>query len=242
MILLFTDYGLEGPYLGQVQACLATQAPRQNVINLFADAPRHNPKASAYLLAAYSRDLPKDSIFCCVVDPGVGTFQDKPAILRLDGSCYVGPDNGLFDIVVRQASSVESWEITWRPDKLSDSFHGRDLYAPVCAMLANGQAVLKTEIHWQDRHGWPDDLSEVVYIDHFGNCLTGMRAERLGEDMLIEINGRHIGFAKTFSTVKPGQAFWYRNSNGLVEIAVNSGKASKSLAIVTGTEFTVLNS
>ncbi len=115
MIALFTDYGLQGPYLGQVQAVLHRHLPNEKVINLLADAPRNNPRASAYLLAAFSRACPAQpgTVFLSVVDPGVGSFQDAPVVIKADGQWYVGPDNGLFDIVCRRSSDVQCWRIDW---------------------------------------------------------------------------------------------------------------------------------
>ena len=192
MIFLFTDYGLEGPYIGQVEAVLHQQAPNEKVISLMADAPRNNPKASAYLLASLVAHIPEGSILFCVVDPGVGTNEDKPVMLKIDERWFVGPDNGLFDIVVRQAKEIEAYEITWQPDKLSKSFHGRDLYASVCAMLVNSEDIQKKQFVWQDQHNWPDDLYEIIYIDHFGNCMTGIRANQLTKETRLHINSIEI--------------------------------------------------
>lgn len=240
MIALFTDYGLHGPYLGQVQAVLHRHLPNEKVINLLADAPRNNPRASAYLLAAFSRAFGADpeTIFFSVVDPGVGSFQDQPVVIKADGQWYVGPDNGLFDMVCRRSSGVQCWSIDWRPETLSASFHGRDLYAPTIAMIRNNE-VPGEEITWQDRHGWPDDLCEIIYVDHFGNCMTGIRAEMLDTTKVIRVNGAAIAFADTFSSVSNGAAFWYRNSQGLVEIAVNGGSAEERLNLGTGTEVVI---
>jgi len=234
MIALFTDYGLSGPYLGQVKAALHKLAPRERVINLMADVPPQNVKAGAYLLSAFTRDFPRGTIFLCVVDPAVGTFHDSPVEMLLDGSWFVGPDNGLFDIVARRARKKRCREIAWRPAKLSSSFHGRDLYAPVCAMLAKGRLPQGKIIRWKDRHGWPDDLAEVVYIDGFGNCMTGIRAGKLASSGVLKIGRRRIRHATTFAAVGRGQAFWYENSNGLLEIAVNQGRASEVLAFAVG--------
>ena len=177
MIFLFSDYGLQGPYLGQVQTVLHQLSPQTKVINLQADAPRNNPKASAYLLASLVSALPEEAIFS-VVDPGVGNERDDPVVMRMDKRWYVGPDNGLFDLVARRACSIESWRITWQPDTLSNSFHGRDLYAPVCAMLANAEPVPGKLKQWRDKHDWPDDLNEIIYIVYFGNAMIGCSIER----------------------------------------------------------------
>jgi S-adenosyl-L-methionine hydrolase (adenosine-forming) len=234
MIFLFTDYGLEGPYIAQVETVLHQNAPNEKVINLIADAPRNNPKASAYLLASLIPHVPEGSILFCVVDPGVGSDKDIPVMLKIDERWFVGPDNGLFDIVARQSKKIEAWEITWQPERLSNSFHGRDLYAPVCAMLANKETIPEEKFEWQDKHKWPDDMYEVIYIDHFGNCMTGIRADKLSKQTVLKINNQEISKADTFSDIQAGQSFWYENSNGLVEIAVNLGSAREVLVITIG--------
>ena len=241
MIFLFTDYGLDGPYIGQVKTVLYQMAPNERVINLMVDAPRNNPKVSAYLLASLIPQIPTGSILFCVIDPGVGSHDDKPVIIEADERWYVGPDNGLFDIVMRQSKEHECWEITWQPDNLSMSFHGRDLYAPVCAMIANEQTVPVEKIAWQDRHQWPDDLYEIIYIDHFGNAMTGIRAMMLDSHNKLQINNKQISYASTFSSVKKGEAFWYSNSNGLVEIAVNQGSAQEFCNININNSLQVLS-
>ena len=240
MIALFTDYGLHGPYLGQVKAVLHLLLPAEKVINLLADAPRDNPKASAYLLAAFSQafSAEPETIFFSVVDPGVGSFQDQPVVIKADGQWYVGPDNGLFDMVCRRSSGVQCWSLDWRPETLSASFHGRDLYAPAAAMIRNNGLPGK-EIPWEDRHGWPDDLAEIIYVDHFGNCMTGIRAEALDDINRIQVSGFPIPFAHTFSSVPSGDAFWYRNSQGLVEIAVTGGNAAERLDLEIGTHLVI---
>ena len=235
MIVLFTDYGLDGPYVGQVEAVLHEQAPAEKIVNLFAGAPVTDVRASAYLLAAYCRNFTEGSVFFCVVDPGVGGFADAPVILKLDGRWYVGPDNGLFDIAVRQAQEYYAWKILWRPDKLSSSFHGRDLYAPVCAMLARGGKPEMESISWKDVHQWPDDLYEIIFIDRFGNGITGVRANNIDGTTSLSVAGRRINAATTFSDVPEGALFWYENANGLVEIAVNRGNAAEQLKLDTGT-------
>ncbi len=138
MIVLFTDFGLEGPYTGQVLAVLHQTAPDIATIPLFADAPAGRPKPCAYLLAAYAAWFPPGTVFLCVVDPGVGSAR-RAVIAEADGRLYVGPDNGLFDLILRRAAISRLWEIAWRPPKLSASFHGRDLFAPVAARLATGK-------------------------------------------------------------------------------------------------------
>jgi S-adenosylmethionine hydrolase len=232
MIVLFTDFGSRGPYVGQMQAVLCREAPGVPVIDLFADAPTFDPKASAYLLAAYAVEFPAGSVVLCVVDPGVGGNR-APLAVKADGRWYVGPDNGLFTIAARRAKAVEAWEITWRPARLSASFHGRDLFAPVAARLALGEPPpgAPRAVPAED---WPDDLSEVIYIDGFGNAMTGFRASVLPENAVLSVSGRRLPRARTFSDVAPGGGFWYDNANGLAEIAVNRGRAADLLTLRVG--------
>jgi S-adenosylmethionine hydrolase len=108
MIALFTDFGLHGPYTGQVKAVVYEMAPGVPVIDLFADAPVGNPKASAYLLGAYAAWFSERTVFLCVVDPGVGGA--RPAIvLEADGRWYVGPGNGLFELIQRRARNTRAF-------------------------------------------------------------------------------------------------------------------------------------
>ena len=121
MIVLFRDFGLQGPYTGQMKAVLHQRAPGVPTIDLFADAPVGNPKASAYLLAAYAEWFVAATIFLCVVDPGVGSA--RPAIVvEADGRWYVGPGNGLFELVERRAASSRAWDIDWKPEVSRPAF------------------------------------------------------------------------------------------------------------------------
>ncbi|TIS59649.1 MAG: hypothetical protein E5W91_03095 [Mesorhizobium sp.] len=235
MIVLFTDFGLHGPYTGQMKAVLHQMAPGIPAIDLFSDAPVGNPKASAYLLAAYAEWFPAGTVFLCVVDPGVGGTRPS-VIVEADGRWYVGPGNGLFELIQRRAAETLSWDIDWKPKRLSASFHGRDLFAPVAAMLAHGEPPPgRPRLDEADRRrGWPEDLAEIVYIDHFGNAMTGLRAARLPAGARLAAADRVLEAATTFSDRPPGTAFWYENSNGLAEIAVNQGRADGDLGLAIG--------
>jgi S-adenosyl-L-methionine hydrolase (adenosine-forming) len=241
MIVLVTDFGLHGPYTGQMKAVLHRMAPGTPVIDLFADAPAGNARASAYLLVAYAAWFPAGSVFLCVIDPGVG--GTRPAmILKADGRWYVGPGNGLFELIQRRARDALSWDIDWKPERLSASFHGRDLFAPVAAMLARGDPPPgQPRMDGADRRpDWPDDLGEIVYIDHFGNAMTGLRAAIPAPSARLAVANRVLDRSRTFSDLPPGTAFWYENSNGLAEIAVNQGRANLDLGIGIGTPVEVV--
>ncbi len=234
MILLFTDFGAEGPYLGQMEAVLRVAAPGVDVINLLSNVPTGEPRLAAYLLAALCRRFPAGSVFVCVVDPGVGGDRD-PVVLEADRRWFVGPNNGLFNAVAVQTGNTVWRLIDWRPDELSASFHGRDLFAPVAARIAQGDFGW-TEGEWKgpDLCDWPGDIASIVYFDHYGNAITGWRYSPALEGKALLLNGRRIPEARTFSDVPQGSPFWYCNSVGLAEIAVNLGRADDALGLSLG--------
>ena len=235
MLVLLTDFGLQGPYVGLVKLALARHAAALPVIDLFHDVPAFDAQGAAYLLAALAEEFPAGAVFLGVVDPGVGGAR-AGLILEAGGRVFVGPDNGLFDRVAAQASTANAWRITWKPERLSASFHGRDLFAPVAAMIATGTASpeeLGEPVAFRSRD-WPEDLARIVYIDRYGNAMTGIRAKRLDANTVITARGKEYTRARTFSSVPLGQRFWYENSLGLVELAVNQGSAAASLGLVSG--------
>lgn len=244
MLALFTDFGLDGPYIGQMKAVLHRDAPGVPVIDLLADAPPFQAMAGAYLLAAYGPALPGGTVIVAVVDPGVGSDRDT-LMLEADGRWYVGPDNGLMALVARRAAAARAYPLWPRDDvsgngaagAISASFHGRDLFAPAAARLARGERPEPASGRpptTVDRPDWPDDLGRIIYIDHYGNAMTGLRAQHLGSDAVLTVHGRAVQRARTFSDVPAGTAFWYENANGLAEIAVNQGRARDALGLAPG--------
>jgi S-adenosylmethionine hydrolase len=235
MIFLFTDFGAADLYVGQIKAVLAAEAPRVPVIDLLHDAPPFNIKAGAHLLAALVARIPQGSVTVSVVDPGVGGPRGAVAVLA-DGRWFVGPDNGLISVTAAREAKVEVHAIGWRPQNLSASFHGRDLFAPVAAMLAGGKrksARLEKRTRLSVNLG-PRDISEVIYADHYGNLMTGMRAAAVPPHRNLTLRGRRIAHARVFAAAAPGQLFWYENSLGLVEVAANGASAQRLLRASLG--------
>ena len=231
MIVLFTDFGVAGPYVGQMKAVLADRAPGMPVVDLMHDAPAFDPRAAAYLLASLLDHVPADAVVCAVVDPGVGGDR-APVVVRADGRWLVGPGNGLFEIVRRRAQAATVERLALDTSTVSATFHGRDLFAPAAAALAMGQAVPTAPIDGPlPGADWPDDLAQVIYIDSYGNAMTGLRAAAIGRQAVVSVAGQHLDSARTFADVPAGQPFWYANSQGLVEIAVNQGDAAAMLAL-----------
>jgi hypothetical protein len=218
-----------------VQAVLAAESPGVPVLNLLSNVPAGNPRPAAYLLAALAGALPSGALVLGVVDPGVGG-ERLPIVVEAGRHRFVGPDNGLFSRAAARDSGARAWRIDWRPARLSASFHGRDLFAPVAARLAAGVDVPLTEMLLSQLAGseWPDELGEVVYADIYGNLLTGLRGDGLSDSAVLEAGGRRLRYARTFSAVPAGEALWYRNSCGLIEIAVNGGSARERLGLGVG--------
>ncbi|MBK1666883.1 hypothetical protein CKO28_02350 [Rhodovibrio sodomensis] len=240
MILTVTDFGVAGPYLAQMHAAALTRAPDLPVLDLVADLPAFQPIRSAYLLAALAPAFPAGSTFCCVVDPGVGSDR-RALIVQANRQWFVGPDNGLLAMVARRDPGARTWTLDWRPERLSASFHGRDLFMPATALLATGQPVPSTPIDPGRIVGAtaPPDLAEVVYIDSYGNAMTGLRADTLPADAELLAGDRRIARARTFADVAPGRALWYANSSGLAEVAVNQGRADRDLGLNVGAPVTL---
>lgn len=240
LIALFTDFGPHGPYLGQMRLVLAGCAPDCPVVDLLNDAPAFDPAASAHLLAALTPDLPRASVLLGVVDPGVGTHR-TPVALQADERWYVGPDNGLFDVVAARAEQASWYDITWRPERLSTSFHGRDLFAPVAGHLARGGDPAQRLVPRAAATVNDADRSAVIYIDDYGNAMTGLRARTSPTATRLLAAQRHLPRAETFGAVAPGEAFWYVNSLGLAEVAVNQGSAADQLGLAVGSPVTVVD-
>lgn len=240
IVVLFTDFGFNGPYVGLLKFAVLRHVPHLQLIDLCHNAPVFDAQSAAYLLAACVGDFPKGTVFLGVVDPGVGGPRSG-IILNADGRWYVGPDNGLFDRVGSRAQHLETWRITWLPERLSASFHGRDLFAPIAAKLASNIAspeVLGTKISFLSRD-WPDDLARIIYIDDYGNAMTGIRGHAVNKEISISLGQHKLNWARTFSDVSLGQGFWYENSIGLVELAVNQGSAEVQYGLKPGSSVQV---
>lgn len=237
MIVLVTDFGIRDPYKGQLHAAIRSLVDT-TVIDLLHHMPDYDVRAGAYLLDALQRPFPPATVFVGVVDPGVGGDR-APVMVNADGKWYVGPDNGLFNVICRRARAAETLRIDWRPEHLSASFHGRDLFAPVAAKLSTG--VVPDHSTWSliETPGWPAELAEVIYIDHYGNAMTGIRADALSGSAVVRINNERLEPGTTFTTARPGRPFWYRNSLDLVEIAVREDSAAALLGLSIGDQVTV---
>lgn len=235
MIVLFTDFGSQDPYVGQVKARLLEAAPAQQVVDLLHEAPAYNAHAGAHLLAAFAPTFPPGTVFFAVVDPDVGTVRDAIVMLS-GGQWFVGPDNGLMSIVAARNREARIWRITWQPQALSTTFHGRDLFAVIAAEVARGDfpADKLTEISKLNVVFDSEDLPHVIYLDHFGNAWTGIRGTRIPKHARITTKNIHFEHSESFGFVGRGEGFWFVNSVGLIELAVNRGNAAQQFGLAVG--------
>lgn len=236
-IFLFTDFGSADIYVGQVRAVLHTRSPASAVIDLANDLPAFEILGAAHLLAALYGQLPIGAVVICVVDPGVGSAR-APVAVKADGRWFVGPDNGLMSVVRGRATDVACYKLRPLDVRLSASFQGRDLFAPHAALLATDSASGKTmhPLGRLDVEFAADDLQRIIYIDHYGNALTGIRASSLDASQGLGLRGRPIRRARVFSDVAEGAVFCYENSIGLMEIAANQASATSLLGLSVGDE------
>lgn len=236
MIVLFTDYGADDIYAAQLKVALLEQLPPgEPIIDLLHSVPSFHVRSGAHLLAALQARFPAGAVFLAVVDPGVGTDRDA-VILQADGKWYVGPDNGLLSVVAARATQTRTWRILWRPPALTASFHGRDLFAPAAAWIARGELPIgKIEATEELRlRLGADDLSEIIYIDHYGNALTGLRARGVLHGAIIAVRGLRISYARVFADAPAGRPFWYENSIGVVELAMNGDNVAQRIGLRVG--------
>ena len=182
LIALLTDFGTSDPYVGVMKGVIAARCPQATTIDITHEVSPQNIRQAAYLLHTAYRYFPPHTVFLVVVDPGVGTAR-RPVAIQTSHGVYVGPDNGVFSAVI---DAVDSWQAVtlWPPDRLSATFHGRDLFAPTAADLACGRVLseLGTPTTDLERIIWrkitrpaPNVLTgEVIHLDHFGNIVTSL--------------------------------------------------------------------
>lgn len=240
MIVTFTDFGWEGPYIGQMEAVLRMRAPQVPVVHLQKDAPSWNPRAAACLLSHLVAPFPVGTVFLCVVDPGVGTTR-RPILLQTSKAWWVGPDNGLMIPAARAQGLRAAWTIASPKEEPSVSFHGRDLFAPAAAGLARGEEPMGAPLAVETLVGmdWPPVIREVIYVDGYGNLVTGLPGTEITPTERIEVGGYRLAHARVFGDARPGEPFWYVNSMGLVEVAICCDSATSRLHAGIGSSVVV---
>ncbi|MCC7491456.1 MAG: SAM-dependent chlorinase/fluorinase [Fimbriimonadaceae bacterium] len=257
--VLLTDYGSNDAYPGILKGVIARQNPVVRIHDATHDVPNFDIAAAAYMLGRIAPEWPDGTVFCIVVDPGVGTVRRRIAVRTLpDGKVYVCPDNGVLTDVLAKAASFEARELTnpklKRPGSDSDTFHGRDWFGPVTGHLSGGLAFSEVGPVISGLHRLPrvaarreggEVVGTVVYVDHYGNLLTNIPHE-----LLVEVGwpaGAKLEFrvaqgnwiaapwVRTYGDVPRGQ--WLvttHNAERGVEVAINYGHAGAKLGVRSG--------
>lgn len=253
IITLTTDFGLEDNYVGIMKGIISRINPDVRTIDITHDLPPHNIAAALYQIETSYRSFPTGTIHLAAVDPGVGT--DREAILiETDQYLFVGPDNGIFGFLktgqIRKIIRLNSRR--YFSVDISDTFHGRDLFAPAAGYLSLGiepdqlGKKLKKITRFREfrsRKTATGLRGKVIYIDHFGNLATSLRAEDIpsAQKTEIVIAGENIGgLKKTFGSVKPEEPLAYINSFGYLEIAVNLDSAAEYFGCTYGDRVEIL--
>ncbi len=255
VIALLTDFGLKDPYVGVMKGVILSVNPDARIIDLSHDLPSQGVLEAYFLLSNTYRYFPKGTIFLAVVDPGVGTDR---AILAVETEKYVflAPDNGLLGFLEKDGAVRRIIRVTNRKyflEPLSNTFHGRDIFAPAAAHLSAGVELeqLGEETNRMERIEAPSPkttregviVGEVATIDRFGNLVTNIPGSRLGPDDRFEVRvGRLVvrHFARAYAEGKKGKAFAIVGSTGNLEIAVNKGSAQKLTGAKAGDAVKVL--
>ena len=227
-----SDFGLKDAYVAQVKAVILSRVPDAVVIDITHEIPPFGIISAGWLLATSFRHFPTGTIHLAVVDPGVGTNRAILA-LRKEGHVFIGPDNGLFSFLY---PSEEILEITWRPEgPVSATFHGRDTFAPLVVRFLTGHGLGAPGILRKDPVRFETSLPMVAHIDVFGNVITNIGCDRLGEGTAMTVNSCVIRkICNSFSEIPEGDMGLICGSAGTIEIAANRARASDMIGAQVG--------
>ncbi len=239
IITLTTDFGTRDPFAASMKGVILKTAPNAQLIDITHEVAPQDIWEAAFTLRESGVNFPKGTIHLAVVDPGVGSSR-RPIIVVTESYYFVGPDNGLFSLVYRDAERLRVHHITaahYFTAAPGSTFHGRDVFAPVAAWLTKGipsgnfgeeiTDYVKLNVPAPKRTESGVD-GHVVYIDRFGNLITNITAKdlqslvpeggQLGQ-VTITVSGKQItGLKKFYAEAKPGEPGALMNSSGNLEI------------------------
>jgi S-adenosyl-L-methionine hydrolase (adenosine-forming) len=258
IITLTTDFGLADSYVGTMKGVILNIAPTARMVDITHDVSPQNTHQAAYIVQTFYRYFPAGTVHLVIVDPGVGSARGAVA-LGTPNAIFVAPDNGVLTYVWRDAldrwgaEACEVIELTnprfWLP-QISNTFHGRDIFAPVVAHLSAGAALQElgprrpriTEADLEQpapgRNG--ELVGRIIHLDHFGNCITNITPEHLeqagsGKQLVVKIiDQRIVGISRTFADVAVGALIALIGSNNRLELAVRNGSAAQTLGVGIG--------
>jgi len=255
VITLVTDFGTRDWFVGAMKGAMLRIAPRVTIVDINHEVPAGNIAAGAFALAASYSYFPKGTVHVIVVDPGVGSSR-KALAIETTNYIFVGPDNGVLSLALRREkiTAIHSLENrNYHAEQVSRTFHGRDVFAPVAAYLAQGTAIAKLgrRLNKLVMLKWPEMRKEravvkgeIVYFDHFGNAITNINeaafttATEKSWEVYIS-HGRRCKLEQFYQIVRTGQPLGIIGSTGFLEIAVNGGSAKRVLNLKIGTVVTV---
>jgi S-adenosylmethionine hydrolase len=257
LIGLFTDYPWDDPYVAQLKGVIVTISPHVEILDLIHSATPFSVGEGAYLLDQATGEFPSGTIFVAVIDPQVGAERDPILVETSSGKFYIGRDNGLFSTVIGREGFSRAWKLDkpefYRQGNTAHEFHGRDIFGPVAAHLADGVdpermgTPLKAVSLLPERE--PSVLggaisAEVQHIDRFGNVVLDLHSDNeiaaeLKEGNLVKIQVGRESFTgplvKTNGEVGKGRLLLLFGPSGLLEISENDGSAAKILKVEPGT-------
>ncbi len=255
-VTLLSDFGLKDSYVAQMTAVILSICPKATIVDISHQVERHNLRTGAFILASAAPYFPDGTVHVAVVDPGVGGKR-RPILIETARSFYVGPDNGLLLMAAKIDGIRKVYHIVekrFMAKEVSDTFHGRDIFAPVAAHIANGVEPSKigraitdfVEPEYSEakiRRRAVD--CEVVHVDGFGNVVTNLHSRdlgktiiRYGSDFKLKHKSKSVKLRlwRTYSDVQAGALLGLVGSHGFLEIAVNQGDAAKRLKVTQGTK------
>jgi S-adenosylmethionine hydrolase len=252
IITLTTDFGLKDPYVAEMKAVILSISPDAIIVDVTHEVPHFNIRMGAYTLASAVPYFPEGAVHVAVVDPGVGTRR-RPIIVQANHGFLVGPDNGLLILAAKPQEITCIREITNTQlmlSKVSSTFHGRDIFAPAAAHLANGVAPAEFGSEIPDavqpefaevtlREGVLS--GEVLHVDSFGNVITNMSSKEVVRSNLagmvtVEVANQKIKlmFCDAYGEAALKEPLVLIGSHGYLEIAVNQGNAAEKLNVKAG--------
>jgi S-adenosylmethionine hydrolase len=261
IVAMLTDYGTSDAYAGILAGAILRTCPDATLVTITHEVPPFDIAEGSYLLGRAAAEFPRHAVFVAVVDPGVGTRRRSIVVRTRSGRLFVGPDNGLLTRVIRDEGLDRAWAITnpalLRPEGLSSTFHGRDVYGPIGGRLADGLEPDRVgpEIHdpvllpRREAVRRPDRLEgAVAHVDRYGNLTTNIPADWLGgwppveaKPVTIEFDGQSLSAARarTYADVAQGQLLVLENAEGFLEIARNEASAAEQLGLRAGAAVTI---
>ena len=253
IVTLITDFGRAGDYVGAMKGAILRVNPDCHVVDLTHQVEPQNLLQAAFILQNTYPFFPPGTVHLVVVDPGVGTRR-KAVVIKREGHLFVGPDNGVLNGIGREKDTVSGYEIRERRyflSPVSDTFHGRDIFAPVAGYLSLGldPARLGPRVQGLNPIEFPRPrrvkgglTARILWADSFGNLITNLgRRELEARPFQIRGKGWRIDrISRTYGEERPGGAMALFGSSGFLEISVNRGNARNTLGLESGDSITIL--